>query len=530
MPVSVLDLLPLMPFSEHEPNGTHTRRANVAAREGGMNGCAGPPARFLTLRGLIAAGVLALAGDAWWWHTAFAPAPLWLTVPLALAFLYLIVQVAGSWALYAAATRPPAAPGPADGLTVDVFVTACGEPHDMIARTLAAALAMRGPHRTWLLDDGDGPALEALARRLGAGYLTRADHRDAKAGNLNAALARTEGELIAVFDIDHVPAPDFLEASVGHFADPAVGFVQVMLTFANQSQSWIARAASESCLDFYNPTSVGMERLGSTTLMGSNSLLRRAALDSIGGYRPGLAEDLATSISLHAAGWRSAYVAAPLAPGLAPSDLVAWFTQQMKWARGVFELLLTAYPRLWPRLTAGQRLGYTVRMTKYWIGPFVGTHLVLTLLVLLFGGPAAQRFFQEYLLALLPVVLLDALIRHVAIRLWRPPGDSSISIRRAAALVYATFPIYTLAWLMALLRLPLAFRPTPKSAEGGLKPVWRLPLIAALLMLGGAAARAACAWARPPLLVLGFAALQSLPILVLLWQSFLRDKRKRGAS
>ena len=171
----------------------------------------------------------------------------------------------------------------------------------------------------------------------------RSGSRDLKAGNINAALPRTDGEVIAVFDVDHAPEPGFLERSLGHFADPRVGFVQVMLTFANEKKSWFARAASESCLDFFNPTSMGMDRLGSATLIGSNALIRRSALESIGGYRPGLAEDLATSIALHAEGWKSAYVAEPLAPGLAPPDVAAWFTQQLKWSRGVFEILLTDY-------------------------------------------------------------------------------------------------------------------------------------------------------------------------------------------
>src|SRR5690606_40688904 len=61
------------------------------------------------------------------------------------------------------------------------------------------------------------------------------------------------------------------------------------------------------------------------------ALIRRTALESINGYQPGLAEDLATSLQLQAAGWHSVYVPHPLAPGLAPPDLAAWFVQQFKW-------------------------------------------------------------------------------------------------------------------------------------------------------------------------------------------------------
>jgi len=85
---------------------------------------------------------------------------------------------------------------------------------------------MRGIHATWLLDDGDDPRLEQLAATLGAGYLTRHGHQDAKAGNINAALDKTDAEIVAIFDTDHAPAPDFLERTIGYFADPQMGFVR----------------------------------------------------------------------------------------------------------------------------------------------------------------------------------------------------------------------------------------------------------------------------------------------------------------
>lgn len=483
------------------------------------------PGDVRLLRALILIGFAALLGYCGWWIRAYPPHPLWVALPLGLASLYLFVQVAGSWIVYFNALRPPKAPGASDGITVDVFIAAYNEPIDMVERALSAAVAMRGPHRTWLLDDGANPEFQVLAQRLGAGYLTRTDRRNAKAGNINAALNRTAGDVIAVFDIDHIPAPEFLEETVGQFSDPSIGFVQVMLTFSNQNDHWVAQAAAESCLDFYNPTSIGMEQLGGATMMGSNSLLRRTALASIEGYQPGLAEDLATSIALHAAGWRSVYVAKPLAPGQVPPDLAAWFTQQMKWSRGVFELLLTAYPRFWSRLTAAQRLCYAVRMTKYLIGPFVAVHLALTLLVLASHDAAALRFFQGYLLALSPVVLMDVLIRNSALAAWSPPNEISTSVRRAVALVYATFPIYTAAWLMALLRLPLSFRPTPKTSQEGLRSIQRLPLILILLLLGVALAYGLCC-RHSSAVVLVFAVMQTIPILVLLSQSSLGRQRQ----
>ena len=379
---------------------------------------------------------------------------------------------------------------------------------------------MRGSYRVWLLDDGDDPRLAELAEGLGAGYLTRSDRTSAKAGNINAALRRTDGDIVVIFDVDHAPTPEFLERSLGHFANPDVGFVQVMLSFENERQSWFARAAKESTLDFFNPTSIGMDRVGSATLIGSNALIRREALMSIGGYKPGLAEDLATSIELHAAGWKSEYVAEPLAPGLAPADTRSWFTQQLKWARGVFEVLLTAYPRLWPRLSGWQRLCYVVRMTYYWIGPVTALHMAFTAGVLLFGERLVRLDLRQYVVHFIPLVLCSMAIRIAALWTWRHPSVRAIPMWRAVALVYATWPIYTLAWIMAVVRVPLGFRLTPKSVDRRAGWNWLAPQVLSSTLMGLAVVLALVGGSTPHVeILLGFCAIQVLPQLVLLWQS-----------
>ena len=76
------------------------------------------------------------------------------------------------------------------GLCVDVFVTTYDEHIDIVRRSLVAALRIRYPHQTWLLDDGNRPAFAAMAKALGCRYLGRSQNIHAKAGNLNNALTR----------------------------------------------------------------------------------------------------------------------------------------------------------------------------------------------------------------------------------------------------------------------------------------------------------------------------------------------------
>lgn len=435
---------------------------------------------------LVVLGLSTLVFYYSWWFTEARLTSPWLFIGFVIALAYGAIQIVGNWILYLAThyrETHNARSGQHLPLSVDIFITACGEPYPLIERALSAACAVRGDHSIWLLDDGNDPVLARMAARLGVGYLTRRNRKDAKAGNVNAALSYTTGDVIVIFDIDHAPKPDFLEKTLSHFADANVGFVQVMLTFANGGDSWVAEAAADSSLDFYNPTSIGTDGMRSATLVGSNALIRRQALDSIGGYQPGLAEDLATSIALHGEGWRSVYIVEPLAPGFAPPDLAAWFTQQLKWARGVFELLLTAYPYYFSLLKPGQKLSYAVRMTYYWIGPVVGIHLLLTLIALLKGTPEALAGFEQYLVHLSPLAAVVLLIRHLALRRWRYRSLNYGLQWKAMALVFATWPIYTLAWIMAVLRLPLSFRPTPKTASGTLNPLWLLPQVVATLLL-----------------------------------------------
>lgn len=465
---------------------------------------------------LLTVGGVAIAYYlSWWLEDDRLRSPLLLFV-LVCALAYIVVQMVGSWVLNFAAAPPVPAPPPPDDLAVAVFVTAYHEPVALVSTALTAALAVRGRKTVWLLDDGDDPQLGELAQRLGCGYLTRSEHTNAKAGNVNAALPRTSGDVIAIFDVDHAPCPEFLEKSLGHFRDPKMGFVQVMLTFRNYAESWVARSAMESSLEFYNPTYLGADRLNAATLMGSNALIRRTALESIGGYQPGLAEDLATSLALHCEGWSSAYVAEPLAPGLSPASLHAWSVQQLKWARGVFEMLLTGLPKglLW--LTPGQWLSYGVRMTKYWIGPAVFFHLAATILVLFFADLETRWSLHTYLIHLAPLVLVDTFMRAYSLRLTRHPSLPRSSLLGAIVLVYASWPIYLLAWTFAVLRVPLKFRPTPKGDGERLDVMWLLPQAIALVLLVAGILYTTLILHHPLSIVLAFAAAQAFLQLLLL--------------
>lgn len=352
--------------------------------------------------------------------------------------------------------------------SVDVFVATCGESTEMIEAVVVAARDMRGLHRTWLLDDAGEARVAGIAARLGVGYLSREDNEGLKAGAINAALAQTSGELVAVFDVDHRPEPEFLQRTACYFEDPAIGFVQNALSFRNEEVCWTARATAETAKEYYLLTSCGKDAVGAASMMGSNSVIRRAALEEIGGYRVGLAEDLETSLALHAAGWRSAYSWEPSAPGLTPEDYISFGQQQLKWARGVFE---AGWRGLWsalPKMRWAQRLAYALRFS-YYLAPslsFLGVFVVATAILL--GRPEVEGALQ----ALMPVFLLFVLARALAFSCFVTRSAPVVTLR-GTMLVMASWPVYLRALLDFLLRRPPRFLSTPKArAMAPWRTVW----------------------------------------------------------
>jgi len=109
--------------------------------------------------------------------------------------------------------------------SVDVYVCTYDESVAVLHATLAGCRAIRYSHTTWLLDDGRRPEMEVLAREMGARYVTRPDSAHAKAGNINHALTKTDGELVLALDADDVPMPDILDRTVGYFDDPELALV-----------------------------------------------------------------------------------------------------------------------------------------------------------------------------------------------------------------------------------------------------------------------------------------------------------------
>jgi cellulose synthase (UDP-forming) len=353
------------------------------------------------------------------------------------------------------------------GLRVAVFVTAApGDPLAMVERTLAALEHVRYPHTTYLLDGTDEPCFYELAGRRGATWLDMTGVSGAKAGKVNRALALTDEDFVLVLDPDHVPFPEFFDRVLGHFRDEGVGFVQVSQAYYNQDRSFVARAAAEQTYGFYGPMQAGHGGHGSAFAIGANCTFRRKALDAIGGHAVALAEDLVTSIRIHAAGYRSVYVPEILSRGLVPEDLGAYFAQQLKWATGATDMFFEELVRLWPKLSLRQRATYFAVGTYYTEGFGTATYWVLPYLAIWFGVVPARVDVSEFVAAGAPVLLAPIALHLYGQRFLCDPRMERGLHLRAMLLKLLCFPVHLVGAVRALLGSLVQFLPTPKRRTG----------------------------------------------------------------
>lgn len=583
--------------------------------------------------------VLGLVYLSWRWSASLNWAAWWIAVPLVLAETYSFLDVAFFGATVWRLKNRGEPPAPPRGLEVDVFITTYNEPIDLVLRTAAAARDIAYPHRTWILDDGARPPLEAEAERLGVGYITRGAEwagrpRHAKAGNVNNALLRTTGEFVLILDADQVPEPQILDRTLGYFNDRRMALVQTPQVFWNVAKG--DPLGSQAPL-FYGPIQQGKDGWNAAFFCGSNAVLRREALmqlglagyvqetvrnvrralrasgtvlararrrpegkdpavrgllnevehalrgarrrlragdpladvtfdvrervrvasadlasrdthllpsdvqgsatlsrDLPGGYddddlstamihmghhewsplgalesvnelldavsvvRPGEAlpvmalatnsvtEDMATSMRLHAAGWRSAYHHETLAYGLAPEDLGSMLTQRLRWAQGSVQVALRDNPLTMKGLGLGQKLMYFATMFSYLNGYAAVVYIAAPVIYMLLGILPVFGLTADFFVRFIPFIIVNQLLFLVVgwgIPTWRGQQYS-----------LALFPVWIEACSTAIRNVwfarPLGFAVTPKVRTAQDRTEWRriAPQLWAMGLLAGSCA------------------------------------------
>ena len=440
------------------------------------------PVHKLILLILVVTGVLSVARFGDWWfreeHIGFLP----LYILLSLIVWHGIVRLIFIWINYLRIKNPTHILAK-ENLSVAIFTTSSpGEPLSMFDKTLEACARINYPHTTYLLDDTQDPAFKAVAEKHGAVWLELVGLPGAKAGKVNKALELTDEEFVLIMDPDHIPFPNFLDEVLGQFKDEKVGFVQVSQAYYNQYRSFTARGAAEQTYTFYGPTLMGLFGYGTSVAIGANCTFRRSALETIGGHGIGLAEDLITSIRLHAKGWKSIFVPKIVSRGLVPEDFGSFCKQQLKWSRGVHEVLFEEWPKLFKNLSGWQRISYFLIGSYYLVGATSFIYFIIPYLFFWADLLPARMHFTDFLINILPIGLVAVAI-YLYVQKWlcHPQMERGLHLR-GMVLKFASWPVYFLGFLLSLVNAEIPYIPTAKKADVGHFTPFARPLVIQLLV------------------------------------------------
>jgi cellulose synthase/poly-beta-1,6-N-acetylglucosamine synthase-like glycosyltransferase len=225
------------------------------------------------------------------------------------------------------------------------------------------------------------------ARGVDIELVRRQGREGFKAGALAHGLRQATGELIAIFDADFVPQPDFLLRTVPYFlSDPRLGFLQTRWAHLNVDYSALTRTQALALDGHFAVEQPARQRAGwFMNFNGTAGLWRRACIEESGGWSGDtLSEDLDLSYRAQLAGWRPAYLPHVAAPAEVPPQLAAFKRQQFRWAEGSIQCLRKLARGVWrAERPLPARLQGLIHLSGYLAHPLMVLMLLATLPLLL---------------------------------------------------------------------------------------------------------------------------------------------------
>ncbi len=348
--------------------------------------------------------------------------------------------------------------------SVDILIPTYNEPAFILRRTIIGCQAINYTNKTvYLLDDTKRPEIEQLAAELGCEYITRPTNCHAKAGNLNHALAQTASELIAVFDADFIPTKNFLIHTVGFFQNETVALVQTPQTFYN-ADPIAHNLGLENVLTpeeevFYRQIQPIRDGVGGVVCAGTSFVVRRRALEDIGGFVTGsLSEDYFTGIRLSAKGYQVIYLNEKLSAGLAAENIADHAAQRLRWARGTLQaFFVKENPLTIPGLQPIQRLAHLEGLL-HWFTSFSRIGFLIMPLAYSFLGVIPLRAnIAETLYFFLPYYVMQ-----LSVFSWLNYRSRSAMLSDIYSLALC-FPLAVTVMQVMLNPFSQSFRVTPKG-------------------------------------------------------------------
>lgn len=305
--------------------------------------------------------------------------------------------------------------------SVDIFICTYNESENILRDTIQGCKNIDYVNKKiYLLDDGHRPHIEELAKDVGINYIKRETNEGFKAGNINNAVKYTNGELIAVFDADHVPVSTFLLELVDYFKSKNVALVQTPQHFMNpdpfqKNLTWGRSQANEQDL-FFRVIQPGLATWGAAICAGTNFLVRRAPLEKVGGLPHNtVTEDMDLGLRMRSLGMVIRYHNKPLAVGLAPETFKDYLSQRLRWAAGTIQIFLFNRGIFFKKLTGPQKTFYLSGLLYYFFGFPRLIFLMSPILYLLFDiKPLSASIYQVFVFLLACYISKVFFFRKVA--------------------------------------------------------------------------------------------------------------------
>ncbi len=384
-------------------------------------------------------------------------------------------------------------------VNIHMFICVCGEPADIVRRTAQAAIIAQkaycdavAPHtkpKIVILNDGyaagksDWQEIERVATELNIYHIARAQSKGFKAGNINHALATVSSPdahntYDIILDADFAVTPEFLTEITKPFVDNSIDFVQTPQRYSNET-TWVAQAAAAHQIHFFSHVCDAKAHHNALFLCGTNFAIRRSALNAVGGMDERfITEDYATSINLHLAGKRGTFINKPLAYGIAPSTLKAYFSQQQRWSKGTFDTSF-AYARqlLFGTLSMRQKFQYLISSLYYLSGIRNALLIIAPLPYLFFGTVLMKGNIPEFFFYVYGPFCVYNLLTYFF--LFRHPLKSWV-------LDMISFPVYVSAFFSSVFKRELAFIVTIKKHQSeNILRVYSIQITIALALFAG---------------------------------------------
>lgn len=372
--------------------------------------------------------------------------------------------------------------------SADIFICTLNESADMLSTTISACKNIDYPNfNVYVLDDGKREQIKELTEMLECNYITRDGNKGYKAGNINHALTVTNGEIVVIFDADHVPASTFLRETVYNFTDDKVALVQTPQHFCNldafQKNLEMPEFLSNEQDIFYRVIEPSLQEFDSVFCGGTNILIRRDHLNKVGNFPENtITEDSLLGLKFHAMGYKVNYYNRPIAIGLAASSFEEYIKQRCRWSKGNLQIITNpANWKYYRKLTPTQAF-FFLSGILYFFTPFARIiYLAAPVLFLFFDvSPILVLFYQIFAFQICYFILKYAFMFAARIRV------KNVVLADVYDLVTS---IFTIGGIVQTLFLPgglakFKFTVTKKDlSESKTKYRYKLPLIIIFLIV-----------------------------------------------